>query len=70
MAVVGHLAQSYLTNALTLRCGAYFVRLRGFPSYATSKLNAIRCITPFLRLGVIDSWVQYKLKLSIYHGKH
>jgi hypothetical protein len=47
MAVVGHLAQSYLTNALTLRCGAYFVRLRGFPSYATSKLNAKRCITLF-----------------------
>lgn len=29
----------------------------GFLSYATSKLNAIRCIAPLLCLGVIDSWV-------------
>ena len=54
MAVVGHLAQSYLTNALTLRCGAYFVRLRGFPSYATSKLNAKGASRLFMSSGKSD----------------
>ena len=39
----------------TLRRGVFLFRWMRFPSEAASKLNAIRCITPFLRLGVIDS---------------
>ena len=37
------------------------VKMTGFPSEAASKLNAIRCITPFLRLGVIDSQSAYHM---------
>ena len=39
------------------RRGAFLWVVWGFLSYATSKLNAIRCIALLLCLGVIDSWV-------------